>query len=63
MTEKYTLIKIVEGNSAKTFFYWPSNDTISKDDLKNKLVEILSIIKNLSSEKIEQLYFFLKTIK
>jgi predicted transcriptional regulator len=60
--EKYTLTKIEQDGSAKTFIYEPTNTEPTKKELKDKLVEILIKIKTLTSEKINLIYFLIKTI-
>jgi predicted transcriptional regulator len=60
--EKYTLTKIEQDGSAKTFIYEPTNTEPTKKELKDKLVEILIKIKTLTSEKINLIYFLVKTI-
>lgn len=60
--EKYTLIKIEQDGSAKTFIYEPTDTKPTKKELRNKLVEILMAIKTLTAEKINLIYFLIKTI-
>jgi hypothetical protein len=60
--EKYTLIKIEQDGSAKTFIYEPSDTEPTKKELKDKLVKILMILKTLTAEKINLIYFLIKTI-
>jgi predicted transcriptional regulator len=60
--EKYTLTKIEQDGSAKTFIYEPSDTESTKKELKDKLVEILMKIKTLTAEKINLIYFLIKTI-
>ncbi len=60
--EKYTLTKIEQDGSAKTFIYQPSDTEPTKKELKDKLVEILMKIKTLTSEKVNLIYFFIKVI-
>jgi hypothetical protein len=60
--EKYTLTKIEQDGSAKTFIYEPTNTEPTKKELKDKLVEILMILKTLTAEKINLIYFLIKTI-
>ena len=59
--EKYTLIKIEQDGSAKTFIYEPT-DTEPTKKLKDKLIEILMILKTLTAEKVNLIYFLIKTI-
>ena len=59
--EKYTLIKIEQDESAKTFIYEPTDIEPTKK-LKDKLIEILMILKALTAEKINLIYFLIKTI-
>jgi hypothetical protein len=59
--EKYTLIKIEQDESAKTFIYEPT-DTEPTKKLKDKLIEILMILKTLTAEKVNLIYFLIKTI-
>jgi hypothetical protein len=60
--EKYTLIKIEQDGSAKTFIYKPTDTEPTKKELKDKLIEILMILKTLTAEKINLIYFLIKTI-
>ena len=60
--EKYTLTKIEQDGSAKTFIYEPTNTEPTKKELKDKLVKILMKIKTLTAEKINLIYFLIKTI-
>ena len=60
--EKYTLIKIEQDRSAKTFIYEPSDTEPTKKELKDRLIEILMILKTLTAEKIDLIYFLIKTI-
>jgi predicted transcriptional regulator len=60
--EKYTLTKIEQDGSAKTFIYKPTNTKPTKKELKDKLVEILMKIKTLTSEKLNLIYFLIKVI-
>jgi predicted transcriptional regulator len=60
--EKYTLIKIEQDGSAKTFIYEPTDTEPTKKELKDKLVKILMKIKTLTAEKINLIYFLIKTI-
>jgi hypothetical protein len=60
--EKYTLIKIEQDGSAKTFIYKPTDTEPTKKELKDKLIEILMILKALTAEKVNLIYFFIKTI-
>ena len=60
--EKYTLIRIEQDGSAKTFIYEPTDTKPTKKELRNKLVEILMAIKTLTAEKINLIYFLIKTI-
>jgi hypothetical protein len=59
--EKYTLIKIKQDGSAKTFIYKPI-DTEPTKKLKDKLIEILMILKTLTAERVNLIYFLIKTI-
>jgi hypothetical protein len=60
--KKYTLTKIEQDGSAKTFIYEPTNTEPTKKELKDKLIEILMKIKTLTAEKINLIYFLIKTI-
>ena len=60
--EKYTLTKIEQDGSAKTFIYEPTDTESTKKELKDELVEILMKIKTLTAEKINLIYFLIKTI-
>ena len=60
--EKYTSAKIEQDGSAKTFIYEPTDTEPTKKELKDKLVEILMKIKTLTAEKINLIYFLIKTI-
>jgi hypothetical protein len=60
--EKYTLIRIEQDGSAKTFIYEPTDTEPTKKELKDKLIEILMILKTLTAEKINLIYFLIKTI-
>jgi len=60
--EKYTLIKIEQDRSAKTFIYEPNDTEPTKKELKDKLIEILMILKTLTAEKINLIYFLIKVI-
>ncbi len=60
--EKYTLTKIEQDGSAKTFIYEPSDTEPTKKELKDKLVKILIKIKTLTPEKVNLIYFLIKTI-
>jgi hypothetical protein len=60
--EKYTLTKIEQDGSAKTFIYEPTNTEPTEKELKDKLVEILIKIKTLTPEKVNLIYFLIKTI-
>ena len=60
--EKYTLTKIEQDGSAKTFIYKPTNTEPTKKELKDKLVKILIKIKTLTPEKVNLIYFLIKTI-
>jgi hypothetical protein len=60
--KKYTLTKIEQDGSAKTFIYEPSDTEPTKKELKDKLVKILIKIKTLTPEKVNLIYFLIKTI-
>ena len=60
--EKYTLIKIKQDGSAKTFIYKPTDTEPTKKELKDKLIEILMILKTLTAERVNLIYFLIKTI-
>jgi hypothetical protein len=60
--KKYTLTKIEQDGSAKTFIYEPSDTEPTKKELKDKIIEILMILKTLTAEKINLIYFLIKTI-
>jgi hypothetical protein len=59
--EKYTLTKIEQDGSAKTFIYEPNTES-TKKELKDKLIEILIKIKTLTPEKVNLIYFLIKVI-
>jgi hypothetical protein len=59
--EKYTLTRIEQDGSAKTFIYEPINTEPTKK-LKDKLIEILMILKTLTAERVNLIYFLIKTI-
>ena len=60
--EKYTLIKIEQDRSAKTFIYEPNGTEPTKKELKDRLIEILMTLRTLTAEKINLIYFLIKTI-
>ena len=60
--EKYTSAKIEQDGSAKTFIYEPTDTEPTKKELKDKLIEILMILKTLTAEKINLIYFLIKVI-
>lgn len=61
--EKYILTKIEQdGRLTKTFIYKPTNTEPTKKELKDKLVEILMTLKTLTAEKVNLIYFLIKTI-
>lgn len=60
--EKYTLIKIEQDGSAKTFIYKPNDTKPTKKELKDKLIEILMTLRTLTAEKVNLIHFFIKTI-
>ena len=60
--EKYTLIKIEQDGSAKTFIYKPTDTEPTKKELKDKIIEILMTLKTLTAEKINLIHFLIKTI-
>ena len=60
--EKYTLIKIEQDRSAKTFIYEPNDTEPTKKELKDKLIEILMTLRTLTAEKVNLIYFLIKTI-
>lgn len=60
--EKYTLIKIEQDGSAKTFIYKPTDTEPTKKELKDKLIEILMTLKTLTKEKVNLIHFLIKTI-
>ena len=60
--EKYTLTRIEQDGSAKTFIYKPTDTEPTKKELKDKLIEILIILKTLTAEKVNLIYFLIKTI-
>ena len=60
--EKYTLIKIEQDRSAKTFIYEPNDIEPTKKELKDKLIEILMTLRTLTAEKVNLIYFLIKTI-
>ena len=60
--EKYTLIKIEQDGSAKTFIYKPTDTEPTKKELKDKLIEILMTLRTLTKEKVNLIHFLIKTI-
>lgn len=60
--EKYTLIKIEQDGSAKTFIYEPTDTEPAKKEIKDKLIEILMTLRTLTKEKVNLIYFLIKTI-
>lgn len=61
--EKYILTKIEQdGRLTKTFIYKPNDTEPTKKELNYKLIEILMILKTLTAEKINLIYFLIKTI-
>lgn len=60
--EKYTLTKIEQDGSAKTFIYEPTDTEPTKKELRDKLIEILMALRTLTAKKINLIYFFIKTI-
>lgn len=61
--EKYILTKIEQdGRLTKTFIYKPTDTEPTKKELKDKLIEILMILKTLTAEKVNLIYFLIKTI-
>ena len=60
--EKYTLIKIEQDGSAKTFIYEPTDTEPAKKEIKDKLIEILMILKTLTVKKVNLIYFLIKAI-
>ena len=48
--EKYTLIRIEQDGSAKTFIYEPADTKPTKKELKDKLIEILMTLKTLITD-------------
>ena len=60
--KKYTLTRIEQDGSAKTFIYELNDTEPTKKELKDKLIEILMTLKTLTSEKVNLIYFLLKTI-
>lgn len=61
--EKYILTKIEQdGRLTKTFIYKPTDTEPTKKELKDKLVEILMTLKTLTAEKVNLIYFLIKTI-
>lgn len=60
--EKYTLIKIEQDGSAKTFIYEPTDTEPTKKEIKDKLTEILMTLRTLTAEKVNLIYFLIKTI-
>ena len=60
--EKYTLTRIEQDGSAKTFIYEPTDTESTKKELKDKLIEILITIRILTAEKVNLVHFLIKTI-
>jgi|GEM_PF-4683474 hypothetical protein len=60
--EKYTLIKIEQDGSAKTFIYEPNDTEPTKKELKDRLIEILMTLRTLTAKKVNLIYFLIKTI-
>ena len=60
--EKYTLIKIEQDGSAKTFIYEPNDIEPTKKELKDKLIEILMTLRTLTAEKVNLIHFLIKAI-
>lgn len=60
--KKYTLTRIEQDGSAKTFIYELNDTEPTKKELKDKLIEILMTLKTLTSEKVSLIYFLIKTI-
>ena len=60
--KKYTLTRIEQDGSAKTFIYELNDTEPTKKELKDKLVEILMILKTLTAEKVNLIYFLIKAI-
>ena len=60
--EKYTLIKIEQDGSAKTFIYEPTDTEPTKKELRDKLIEILMAITKLTAKKVNLVHFLIKTI-
>ena len=60
--EKYTLTRIKQNESAETFIYKPTDTKPTKKELKDKLIKILMILKTLTAEKVNLIYFLIKTI-
>ena len=60
--EKYILIRIEQDGSAKTFIYEPTDTEPTKKELKDKLIEILMILKTLTAERVNLIYFLIKAI-
>ena len=60
--EKYTLIRIEQDGSAKTFIYKPTDTEPTKKELKDKLIEILMTLITLTKEKVNLIHFLIKTI-
>ena len=59
---KYILIRIEQDGSARTFIYEPTDTEPTKKELRDKLIEILMMIKTLTTEKVNLIYFLIKTI-
>ena len=61
--EKYILTKIEQdGRLTKTFIYKPTDTGPTKKEIKDKLIEILMILKTLTAEKVNLIHFLIKTI-
>ena len=60
--KKYTLTRIEQDGSAKTFIYELNDTEPTKKELKDKLVGILMILKTLTAEKVNLIYFLIKAI-
>ena len=60
--EKYTLTRIKQNESAKTFIYEPADTKPTKKELKDKLIEILMALRALTTGKVNLIHFLIKTI-
>ena len=60
--KKYTLTRIEQDGSAKTFIYELNDTEPTKKELKDKLIEILMTLRTLTAEKVNLIHFLIKAI-